>query len=75
MSTLVSPKLSAATFSIFKVNTKKDIIKDICGQNKDSLYDYGLIGPTDDPDFTAKLLSLNSKWESHCTRFFDSFLR
>ena len=75
MSTLFSPKLSAAKFSIFKVNTKKDIIKDICGQNKDGLYDYGLIESTDDPDFTAKLVSLNSKWESCCTRFFSLFLR
>ena len=61
MSTLFSPRLSAAKFSIFKVNTKKDKIKDICGQNKHSLYDYGLTEPTHDPDFTAKLVSLNSK--------------
>ena len=36
---------------------------------------YGLIEVTDEADFTGKLESLNSKWESHCAGCFDRFLR
>ena len=64
-----------AKFSIFKVNAKKDIIKDIYGQTKGSLHEYGRIEATDEADFSAKLASLKSKWESRCAGFFDWFLR
>ena len=68
--------MSAAKFSIFKVNAKKDIIKDIYGQRKGGLYEYGLIEDIDEADFTAKLASLKkAKWESRCAGFFDWFLR
>ena len=38
------------------------------------MYEYGLNDATDEADFTAKLVSLKSKWESRCTGFFDWFL-
>ena len=50
-------------------------MKDIYGQRKGSLYEYGFNEATDQADFTAKLVSLNSKWESRCTGFFYWFLR
>ena len=51
------------------------MIKDIYGQRKGSLDEYGLIKDIDEADFIAKLPSLKSKWESHCAGFFDWFLR
>ena len=45
-------------------------MKDIYGQRKGSLYEYGFNEATDQADFTAKLVPLNSKWESRCTGFF-----
>ena len=39
------------------------------------MYEYGLIEATDEADFTAKLASLKSKWESRCAGLFDWFLR
>ena len=37
--------------------------------------EYGLIKATDEADSTAKLASLNSKWESQRAGFFGWFLR
>ena len=39
------------------------------------MYEYELIEATDEADFTPKLASLKSKWESRCAGFFDWFLR
>ena len=58
---IVFTKSSATKFSIFKVNAKKDIIKDIYGQRKGGLCKYGLIEVTDEAELTAKLASLKSK--------------
>ena len=41
------------------------------GQRKGSLYEYGLIEATAEVDFTAKLASLKTKWESRSTGLFD----
>ena len=37
------------------------MIKDIYGQRKDSLYEYGLTVTTEEINFTAKLASLKGK--------------
>ena len=39
------------------------------------MYKYGLTEATDEADFTGKLVSLKSKWESCYAGFSDWFLR
>ena len=57
-----------------KNKAKSEILKDIYGERKGAVYEYGLAESHDSDDFSAKLNSLQSKWESQCTVFFQSFM-
>ena len=56
-----------------KMMAKKEIILDIYGQRKGTLYKYGLAESSDEADFCGKLNSLQQKWESRCKGFFNRF--
>ena len=56
-----------------RMNAKKEILLDIYGQIKESLYEYGLAESSDENEFSCKLLSLQQKWESRCAGFYDWF--
>ena len=57
-----------------KNKAKSEILKDIYGERKGAVYEYGLAESHDSDDFSAKLNSLQSKWESQCTGFFQWFM-
>ena len=48
-------------------------MKDIYGERKDTTYDFGLAKAANDKDFFGKLNSLDGRWESLCTEFFQWF--
>ena len=52
---------------------KKEIILDIYGQKRGTLYEYGLAASSDEAEFCGKLNSLQQKWGSWCKGFFDWF--
>ena len=43
---------------------KKEIILDIYGQKRGTLYEYGLAASSDEAEFRGKLNSLQQKWGS-----------
>ena len=53
---------------------KAEIIKDIYGERKGSLYEYGLAEAEDIADFILKLTTLEKRWESLCPRFYQWFV-
>ena len=54
-----------------KIQTKVEILKDIYGERKGTTYDFGLAEAANDKDFFGKLNSLDGRWESLCTEFFQ----
>ena len=58
-----------------KIMAKKEIILDVYGQKRDTLYEYGLAESSDETEFCGKLNSLQRKWGSRCKGFFDWFCR
>ena len=56
-----------------KMMAKKEIILDIYGQRRGTLYKYGLAESSDEAEFCGKLDSLQQKCESRCKGFFDWF--
>ena len=50
---------------------KKEIILDIYGQKRGTLYEYGLTESSDEAEFCGNLNSLQQKWGSRCKEFFD----
>ena len=58
-----------------RCSSKSSILKDIYGERKGSVYEYGLAEAQDFDDFNAKLVSLKEKWESLCPGFYAWFLK
>ena len=56
-----------------KIQTTVEILKDIYGERKGTTYDFGLAEAANDKDFFGKLNSLDGRWESLCTGFFQWF--
>ena len=52
---------------------KGEIVKDIYGSREGNYYEYGIAEANDAEDFTAKLESLQSRWEVLCPGFFAWF--
>ena len=55
-------------------HAKEEIVKDIYGSREGNSYEYGIAGATDAEHFTAKLESLQSRWEVLCPGFFAWFI-
>ena len=53
---------------------KTEIIKDIYGERKGSVYEYGLAEAEDIADFILKLTTLEEAWESLCPGFYQWFV-
>ena len=58
-----------------KNKAKSSILKDIYGDRKGTLLEYGLSESLDKADFNSKLSTLNEKWENYCPGFFAWFLK
>ena len=57
-----------------KINSaKSDIIKD--ASRNGGYYEYGLADALDQNDFEVKLMSLEQRWESLCTGFYNWFVQ
>lgn len=57
-----------------KKHSKAEILNDMYGQRSGTAYEYGLAESLDCDDFTAKLLSLQDKWESLVPGFYSWFI-
>ena len=56
-----------------KIIAKKEIILDIYGEKRGTLYKYGLAESSEEAEFCGELNSLQQKWGSRCKGFFDWF--
>eukprot|EP00794_Sanderia_malayensis_P002387 gene2387-2747_t len=56
-------------------HAKSEIIKDIYGERKGNVYEYGLADSFDNEDFNVKLGSLEEKWGKLCPGFHEWFVR
>ena len=54
-----------------KIQAKVETLKDIYGERKGTTYDLGLAEAANDKVFFGKLNSLDVRWESLCTEFFQ----
>lgn len=52
---------------------KSDILKDIYGERKGTVSEFGLAEAEDIADFNTKLNSLRERWDSRCPRFYTWF--
>ena len=57
-----------------KNKAKSEIMKDIYGERKGSVYEYGLAEAEDISDFNIKLTTLEERWESLCPGFYQWFV-
>ena len=53
---------------------KAEIVKDIYGERKGSVYEYGLAEAEDIADFILNLTTLEERWGSLCPGFYQSFV-
>ena len=53
---------------------KKEIILDIYGQKRGTLYEYGLAESSDEAEFCGNLNSLQQKWGSDVKSFSTGFV-
>ena len=60
--------------STVSAKNKAKIIKDIYGERKRSVYEYGLAEAEDIADFSLKLTTLEERWESLCPGFYQWFV-
>lgn len=69
-------QLLGKTKSTVSANNKAraEIIKDIYGERKGLVYEYGLAEAEDIEDFNQKLTNLKEKWESLCPDFYQWFV-
>ena len=56
-------------------SVKSEILKDIYGERKGSVYEYGLAEAFDADDLSVKLESLLNKWEKLCPGFHNWFVK
>ena len=56
-----------------KSRRKLEILRDINGERKGTVYEYGLAESENEEEFLLKLKSLETKWESLCSGFFKWF--
>ena len=56
-----------------KSRGKLEILRDIYGERKGTVYEYGLAESENEGEFLLKLRSLERKWESLCPGFFKWF--